>query len=140
MFRREKAPAALQTLIGPTVTIRGDVDFTGGLHLEGRVCGNLRVVDGADSRLEMTASAVVEGEVRARQAAINGRVAGDVRITGSLLLGPKAVVDGNVYYGSIEMALGARITGKMVPRAPVAQGGPGADPSLKSMPPNPSLQ
>jgi cytoskeletal protein CcmA (bactofilin family) len=140
MFKRDKATAAPETLIGPTVIIRGDIDFSGGLHLEGRITGNLLLREGGDARLDMIAGSEVEGEVRAQHASINGRVRGDVRVAGALVLGPKAVVEGNVHYGTIEMALGARITGKMVPRATQAPGGPAGDPSLKSTPPNPSLQ
>jgi cytoskeletal protein CcmA (bactofilin family) len=41
-----------------------------------------------------------------------------------LVLGGKARVNGNVYYGVIEMAPGAVITGKLIP---LAQGGNPAD-------------
>jgi cytoskeletal protein CcmA (bactofilin family) len=85
------------------------------------------VADG-DAALTLTEGAVVEGEVRAQQASINGRVRGDVRVGGRLTLGPKAVIEGNVYYGTIEMALGARITGKMLSGA----AGPPAGQSLES--------
>ncbi len=76
MFKRDKSAGVVETLIGPTVTIRGDVDFEGGLHLQGRVLGNLRMPAGGDAALEIVEGAVVEGEVRAQQASINGRVRG----------------------------------------------------------------
>jgi cytoskeletal protein CcmA (bactofilin family) len=137
MFKREKPAASLETLIGSTVTIRGDVEFEGGVHLEGRVLGNLRMPAGGDASLWITEGAEVEGEVRARQASINGRVRGDVHIAGRLLLGPKAVIEGNVHYGSIEMAAGARITGKLLSGG---SAGPSATQSLESSSLNPSLQ
>ena len=136
MFRREK-PQPVETLIGPSVTIRGDVEFGGGVHLEGRVFGKLCLVGEGEAALDMIEGAVVEGEVRATQASINGRVVGDVTVAGRLLLGPKAVVEGNVYYGSIEMTLGARITGKLMCAAPA---GPSTGQTLNSPASNPSLQ
>lgn len=135
MFKRDKSAAPLESLIGPSVTIRGDVEFTGGVHLEGRVLGNLRMVPDGGAALEIIEGAVVEGEVRARQASINGRVQGDVTVGGRLVLGPKAVVEGNVYYGSIEMAAGARITGKLLRGA----AGPSAGQSLNSSSTPPSV-
>jgi cytoskeletal protein CcmA (bactofilin family) len=137
MFKRDKPLASLETLIGPAVTIHGDVDFGGGLHLEGRVLGNVCLTGDGEAGLTMTETALILGEVRASHATLNGRIRGDVLIAGRLALGPKAVVEGNVYYGSIEMALGARITGKMVSGA-VA--GPPAMQSLNSPSSNPSLQ
>jgi cytoskeletal protein CcmA (bactofilin family) len=139
MWKRDKAAAPLETLIGPTVTIRGDVEFSGGLHLEGRIRGNLRLVGEGEAHLEMTEGAVVEGEVRASHARLNGSIKGDVSVAGRLVLGPRAAVEGNVYYGSIEMALGARITGKMLCR-PAGAAGPSSGQSLNSSPGNPSLQ
>ena len=137
MFKREKSAAPPETLIGPSVTIRGDVDFEGGVHLQGRVLGNLRMQAGGDAVVEIVEGAAVEGEVRARQASINGSVRGDVHVAQRLVLGPKAVIDGNVHYGSIEMALGARITGKLLSGAAA---GPSATQSLNSPTTNPSLQ
>ena len=113
MWKRDKSAGELETLIGPSVTIHGDVDFNGGVHLQGRVLGNLRMLAGGAAALEIIEGGVVEGEVRAQQASINGRVRGDVHVAGRLVLGPKAAIDGNVHYGSIEMAPGARITGTL---------------------------
>ena len=46
---------------------------------------------------------------------MNGRVNGDMHARERLVLGGKARVNGNVYYGVIEMAPGAVITGKLIP-------------------------
>jgi len=100
------------------------------------VLGNLRMVPEGTAALEVTEGAVVEGDVRAQQASINGRVRGDVTVAGRLALGPKAVIEGNVYYGSIEMAAGARITGKLLSGA----AGPSGSQSLNSASGQPSVQ
>jgi cytoskeletal protein CcmA (bactofilin family) len=46
---------------------------------------------------------------------MNGTVNGDMHARDRLVLGGKARVNGNVYYGVIEMAPGAVITGKLIP-------------------------
>ena len=119
MFKRERS-SPLETLVGPAVTLRGDVEFSGGLQLEGRVTGHVLVADGQQGSVAMTHTAVVDGDVRAQQGTINGRVRGDVHIAGRLALGPQAVLEGNVYYGTIEMQAGARISGKMRSVSPAA--------------------
>jgi cytoskeletal protein CcmA (bactofilin family) len=60
---------------------------------------------------------MIEGSVEAPQVVLNGRVNGDIAASERLVLGTKARVQGNVFYGVIEMALGAEISGKLVPRS-----------------------
>ena len=51
---------------------------------------------------------------------LNGRVNGDIMATERVVLGAKARVRGDVHYGVIEMAQGAEISGRLVPRNGVA--------------------
>ena len=44
---------------------------------------------------------------------LNGTVNGDIVAPGRVVLGATARVQGNVYYGVIEMTLGAQIMGKL---------------------------
>ena len=41
---------AIDTLIGPQVVIRGDLLFSGGLYVEGRIIGKVIAEDGAAAR------------------------------------------------------------------------------------------
>ena len=101
------------TLIAPSATVRGDIEFSGGLHIQGTVEGNVSV--GKDGgRLVIGESGVVKGEIQVAQVVINGRVEGDVHATENLELAEKASVEGNVYYRMIEMVMGARVNGKLV--------------------------
>ncbi|MET0293034.1 MAG: polymer-forming cytoskeletal protein, partial [Steroidobacteraceae bacterium] len=72
MFRRDKSGGDLQTLVGPAVTVHGDVEFAGGMHVEGRVLGRLRLKAGSEGALSMTATAEVEGDVEATHANLDG--------------------------------------------------------------------
>jgi cytoskeletal protein CcmA (bactofilin family) len=58
---------------------------------------------------------------------LNGTIHGDIHAIERVVLGATARVEGNVYYGIIEMTLGAQIIGKLVrlepetpPEAPAA--------------------
>jgi cytoskeletal protein CcmA (bactofilin family) len=113
--RRDKTTARIDTLIGRSASIQGDVEFSGGLHIDGRVTGNVRVVPGAAAALSISEHGVVEGSVAAPQVVLNGTVKGDIVATERVVLGAKARVLGDVSYGVIEMALGAEITGRLIP-------------------------
>jgi cytoskeletal protein CcmA (bactofilin family) len=55
---------------------------------------------------------------------LNGSVRGDIVARERVVLGATAKVQGNVYYGVIEMTLGAQIMGKLTRVSePVAQTG-----------------
>jgi cytoskeletal protein CcmA (bactofilin family) len=114
MFKRDKGPSAnIDTLISAPTRIQGDIQFSGGLHLDGAVAGSVKALPNLPSRLVISESGVVEGSVEAQFVEMNGKVRGDILAAARLTLGPKAQVEGNLTYGAIEMAAGARIQGKM---------------------------
>lgn len=128
MFRRkEKAVARIDTLIGRTVQVQGDIEFAGGMHIDGRVTGNVRVQPGVAGSLSISEHGVIEGSVEAPQVVLNGAVDGDIIARGKLVLGARARVRGNVSYGVIEMALGAEISGRLVPATPDSAAAPAQD-------------
>jgi cytoskeletal protein CcmA (bactofilin family) len=110
------AVAAITTLIAEGTVIRGDVAFTGGLHLDGSIEGAISA-DGADAVLTLSDKGRVTGEIRASNAVINGMVSGDIVVAERLELASSARIEGNVYYKVLEMAAGAQINGKMVYQA-----------------------
>ena len=116
MFNRsEKHETRIDTLIGSSTSVQGDIEFSGGLRIDGRVTGNVRVVPGAKASLSISEHGVIEGSVEAPHVVLNGSVNGDIVASDRVVLGAKARVRGNVSYGVIEMALGAEITGRLIP-------------------------
>ncbi len=105
--------AHIDTLIGSGTVIQGDVHFRDGLHIDGRVKGNV-VADGDSSMLTMSEKGRIEGEVRVHNIVLNGEVLGDVHALEHIELAPQARVTGNVYYKLIEMAMGAEVNGNLV--------------------------
>jgi cytoskeletal protein CcmA (bactofilin family) len=115
--RNGKTPvAAITTLIAEGTVIRGDVEFNGGLHLDGMVEGSISA-EGTDAVLTLSEKGRVIGEIRASNAVINGAVSGDIVVADRLELASNARIEGNVYYKVLEMAAGAQINGKMVYQA-----------------------
>lgn len=121
MFTRESKPPRIDTLIGKSARVHGDVDFQGGLHLDGHIAGAVRSDDAQDSSLSVSASGSIEGPVQVPTVLLNGSVKGDIRARERVVLGATAKVEGDVYYGIIEMTLGAQIIGKLVRLEPAAQ-------------------
>ena len=123
MFSRRKpsVPGRIDTLIGPQTVLQGDVEFVGGLHVDGRIAGRVHpAAGGAEATLWIGEKGSVEGQVEAPQVVIHGAVRGDVHGHERVVLGATARITGDVHYGAIEMALGARVDGKLVPRAAAA--------------------
>ncbi len=118
MFKRKKQSAGgsnrIDTLIGAGTRIIGDVHFTGGLHVDGHIKGNVDAPTGSHATLSVSDAGVVEGSVAVPNVVLNGAVKGDILAHERVELGATARVSGNVYYGLIEMAMGAAINGKLI--------------------------
>ena len=113
--RRKQVSTRIDTLLGKAATLNGDLEFSGGLHLDGRVNGNVRSNATDGGALSVSESGFIEGTVEVTSIVMNGTVNGDMHARERLVLGGKARVNGNVHYGVIEMAPGAVITGKLIP-------------------------
>jgi cytoskeletal protein CcmA (bactofilin family) len=113
MFTREPKPPRIDTLVGRAANVQGDVEFAGGLHLDGTIAGNVRAVPSEGSSLSVSQTGTIHGNVEARNVMLNGTVKGDILALERVVLGATARVQGNVYYGVIEMTLGAQIMGKL---------------------------
>ena len=106
---------AVDTLIGRQTEVLGDVRFSGGLHVDGKIKGSVTTL-GADksAHLSVSESGAIEGDVRVPTMTLNGTVIGDVRATEKLSLAAKARVTGNVYYKVLQMEPGAMINGQLL--------------------------
>jgi cytoskeletal protein CcmA (bactofilin family) len=118
---KKQVKGRIDTLVGRNSRIKGDLSFSGGLHVDGEIHGNVSAEDGSDSVLSLSQNGVIRGEVRVPHIVVNGLVEGDVHAEKRLELGPAARVTGDVYYNLVEIAVGATVNGKLVhkPAAPV---------------------
>ncbi|MEZ5459148.1 MAG: polymer-forming cytoskeletal protein [Steroidobacteraceae bacterium] len=145
MFGRKKNSISgrIDTLIARSARLQGDIEFSGGLHLEGHVIGNVRTQQGEAATLWVSEQGCVEGCVDVPNVVLNGTVNGDVHARDRVVIGATARVNGNVHYGTIEMALGAQVSGKLIPMtaapasgaAPARDAQPAGRPLAAEMPP-----
>ena len=114
---RKHKVGRIDTLIGQNTELQGDLRFSGGLHVDGKIIGNVIAAEGGSSMLTLSEHGVIEGEVRVPNVILNGRVQGDVYAAERIELAPQASVTGNVYYNLLEMAMGAEVNGSLVHQA-----------------------
>ncbi len=112
MFGR-KTKSTIDSLIGVSTSIDGNLRFKGGLRIDGHIKGNVIADDDPASMLVISEHAKVEGEVRAAYLVVNGEICGSVHCTELLELQPKARISGDVNYTALEMHGGAVVSGKL---------------------------
>ena len=110
----------VDALIGPQVTIRGDVVFSGSLYVEGRIIGKVIAEEGTKAMLTLAEQGRIEGEVRAAVVVLSGSMEGDVHASERIDLTPSARVTGNVHYTVVEMSAGAQLNGRLLHTAAMA--------------------
>jgi len=104
----------VDTLIGQQTELRGDVMFSGGLHVDGKVKGNIIAEKESSTMLVLSEKGSIEGEIRVPYIIVNGLVVGDIYASESVELAQDARITGNVYYNRIEIAMGAEVNGSLV--------------------------
>ncbi|MGH8730054.1 MAG: bactofilin family protein [Burkholderiales bacterium] len=121
MFGRSKPRNRIDTLIGVGTRVDGNVQFKGGLRIDGQVNGSVIADDGTQSTLVLSEKARIEGEIHVTHAVINGTVVGSVRAAEYVELQAKANVAGDVYYKSLETHQGAVVHGRLVHQGEAAE-------------------
>lgn len=108
-----KAKNTIDSLIGASTRIEGNLFFKGGLRIDGHVKGNVIAEAGDTSMLVISEQAKIEGEIRVAHLVVNGEIVGPVYSSELLELQPKARITGDVYYKALEMHGGALVSGKL---------------------------
>ena len=104
----------IDSLVGTGTIVEGNISFSGGLRVDGRVRGNVSTADDQPSTLVLSEKAQIEGESRVSHAVINGTVIGPVHGSEYVELQPKSNVTGDVHYRTLEIQLGAVVQGRLV--------------------------
>lgn len=108
-----KNKGTIDSLIGISTNIEGNVNFKGGLRIDGTIKGNVIADSNEPSMLVISEHAKVEGEVRVAHLVVNGEIVGPVYSSELLELQPRARITGDVYYKALEMHGGALVAGKL---------------------------
>ena len=112
--RQTKPQNRIDSLVGAGTRIEGNVQFTGGLRVDGEIKGSVIADPSKPSTLVLSEQARVEGEIRVTHLVVNGTVVGPVHVAEYLELQSKAKVTGDVHYRTLEIQLGAIVEGKLI--------------------------
>lgn len=121
-----KPQTRIDSLVGAGTKVEGNVNFSGGLRVDGEIRGNVTAIGDQPSTLVISEHARIEGEISVSHLVVNGTIIGPLHSSGFLELQPKARVTGDVEYNTIEMHLGAVVQGRLV-----HQGSPAKSVELK---------
>lgn len=117
-----KIQYGVQSLIGSTTRIEGNIHFSGGLRVEGNVCGNVVALPDRPGTLIVSEHARIDGEVPAPRVIVIGVGVGTIRAAETLELQATSRLKGDVHYKSIHMRQGAVVEGHLVHEpAPLGQ-------------------
>ena len=113
MMKKKRKFVAITTLIDKDIVISGDTTDTGGIRIDGKIKGNLKVHGNEGSLLIMGYGSTITGDVEVEKAIINGEINGNVKCNDYLELNTNAIVNGSIEYDIIEVQEGAKITGDL---------------------------
>ncbi|MBT2135229.1 polymer-forming cytoskeletal protein [Croceibacterium sp. LX-88] len=99
------------SVIGADVTIRGDIEASADLHVDGTIEGDLSCTS-----LVQGESSCVEGAINAESARLSGTVKGTITVRDLVIL-RSARIDGDVHYETLTIEQGANVNGRFAPDA-----------------------
>jgi len=112
MFNNKKK-RAVDTLINQQTIIKGKIEFSGVLYVDGIVNGD--IISTTDkSVVTIGARGKVKGEIRVPHVIVFGTVTGDIHANEDVELLAHSHIEGNVYYQQIQMTMGSEVNGKLV--------------------------
>jgi len=111
MIKKKRKFVAITTLIDKDIVISGDTTYTGGIRVDGKINGNLKVHGEEGSLLIMGHGSKITGDVEVEKAIINGEINGNVKCCDYLELNTNAIVNGSIEYDIIEVHEGSKING-----------------------------
>jgi len=114
MKKSNKPQGRIDSLIGASTRIEGNVTFSGGLRVDGEIKGNVLASGDQLGTLVVSENACIEGEISVSHLVINGTVIGPVSSSEFLELQSHARVTGDLQYNTIEIHLGAVVQGRLV--------------------------
>lgn len=107
---QEEGFSEFETVIGPSVKVKGDFNCQGNIIVEGAVEGNLKT----NGSLEVGDKAKISANVEAKEAKIGGEISGNVKIKGFLNITGTAKIFGDIEAATLSIEQGAIFNGKCV--------------------------
>jgi len=109
MFAEKNRVVNITTLIGKTCKITGNITTKESIRIDGHVIGNVET----ESVASVTETAVLEGDVKANEVFIAGKVTGIVIANKSLEIEKTSVIKGDIITAKLHIHSGAAFNGNV---------------------------
>lgn len=103
----EKALKEAETIIGPSLKVKGNFHGQGNIVIEGTVEGSVKT----NNFLLIGSSAHITASVEAKDAKVGGKIDGDLRVDGYLEVLSSAKISGDIRAKEISIEKGAQFNG-----------------------------
>jgi cytoskeletal protein CcmA (bactofilin family) len=117
-------PAEGSTVIGKSVTIKGELSGNEDLYMDGDIEGTITLPDHA---LTVGPNARVVADIKVRDIIVYGKVTGNLHATGRVDLRHSAVVNGDIFGGRLSIEENAMVKGRVELKAPEGRQASGAN-------------
>ncbi len=94
----DKTPVSI-SIIGAGTVITGNIESSGDIRIDGILKGNLF----CNAKVLIGADAIIEGDVTGRTGNILGKVEGNIHMRELLFLHGKAIVQGDIHAGQLQI-------------------------------------
>ena len=105
--KQEEELSNARNIIGKGTKVKGDLETFGNLRIEGKMIGNLKTI----SKLIISNSSEVGGNVTAQNAHVEGTINGNIEVSESLYLKTTAVINGDISTSKLIVEDGAVFNG-----------------------------
>ncbi|MCU0449942.1 MAG: polymer-forming cytoskeletal protein [Bernardetiaceae bacterium] len=99
--------SVIANIIGKGTSIVGDVETPGNIRIDGKLKGHVR----CKQKLALGQGSLVDGNIYAQNAEIEGEVVGTIEVVDVLVLKPSAVINGDILTGKLVVEAGAKFNG-----------------------------
>ena len=113
--RERMKPAEGSTVIGKSVTIKGELSGNEDLYMDGDIEGTITL---PDHGLTIGPNAHVLADIRVRDVTVFGKVTGNMHATGRVDLRHSSVVNGDIFGGRLSIEENAMVKGRVELRSP----------------------
>lgn len=111
MFNKQEQRVAQEVIqnnhIGKGTVLEGNIESNGMIRVEGKVVGNIKT----KSKAAFGQSSIMEGNILAQNAEIEGHIYGTIEVTEVLVLKATAVVEGDIITNKLIVESGAVFNG-----------------------------
>ena len=108
MFQSDKLDnSKTSSILGPELEIQGDVKVSGSILIYGKVFGNIQ----SSGAVQTANGSEVKGNISAKDAAIGGKIDGDLDVENKVTLGDTSYLSGNLKASILTIEEGAKFDG-----------------------------